>query len=101
MLGNFLSVLTNAAMAEELLAGIGDTAIVDRVREAAIANAVTPGTYVAATVRHLIDHGGEDIWLDLLGKMTNSPQPGVAALQVILARAFPEPMKPRPPGVPS
>ena len=101
MLGNFLGGLTNEAAAEELLAGIGDQAMVGRVQEAAIANAVTPGAYVAATVRHLIDHGGDDIWLDLLGKMSNSPQPGVAALQVILSRAFPEPVKLRPPAVPS
>ncbi|MDR3524999.1 MAG: hypothetical protein P4L66_12970 [Acetobacteraceae bacterium] len=97
MLGNFLDALTDSAAAEELLTTIGDNEMVDRVREAASANSVTPGTYVAATIRHLLDHGGEDIWLDLLGKMANSPQPGAAALQIILARAFPQSVKLRAP----
>ncbi|CAN5327981.1 hypothetical protein BH10PSE7_BH10PSE7_31820 [soil metagenome] len=89
MLGNILGGLTNAAAAEDLLAAIGDEDLLERVKSAAIENAVTPGTYVAAAVRHLLDHGGEEIWLDLIGKMANSPQPGVAALQAILAHAFP------------
>lgn len=89
MLGNILGGLTNAAAAEELLSAIADDALLERVEHAAEENCVTPGTYVAATVRHLLDHGSEEIWLDLVGKMANSPQPGAAALRAILARAFP------------
>ena len=59
-----------------------------RVKSAASENAVSPGTYVAATVRHLLDHGNEETWLDLIGTMATSPQPGAAALQSILSRAF-------------
>ena len=88
MLGKILGGLTNAAAAEELLAAIADEALLERVKTAADENDVTPGTYVAATVRHLLDHGSEEIWLDLVGKMANSPQPGAAALQAILLRAF-------------
>jgi hypothetical protein len=100
MLGNILRGLTNATTAEELLAAIADEALLDRVKTAADENDVTPGAYVAATVRHLLDHGSEEIWLDLVSKMANSPQPGAAALQAILLRAFPAPvartpMKPR------
>jgi hypothetical protein len=103
MLGNILGGLTNAAAAEELLAAIADEALLERVKAAADGNDVTPGTFVAATVRHLLDHGSEEIWLDMVGKMANSPQPGAAALQAILVRAFPAPtpmplrtpMKPR------
>jgi hypothetical protein len=100
MLGNILGGLTNAAAAEEILAVIGDEALLDRVKAAAGENQVTPGTYVAATVRHLLDHGSEEIWLDLVGKMANSAQPGAAALQAILARAFPAPVPLRSPGKP-
>ena len=89
MLGNILGGLTNAAVAEELLAVIADEDLLKRVRVAADESSVTSGTYVAATVRHLLDHGSEEIWLDLVSKMANSPQPGAAALQAILARAFP------------
>jgi hypothetical protein len=97
MLGNILGGLTNAAAAEECLAAIADEALLERVRIAADENDVTPGTYVAATVRHLLEHGSEEIWLDLVGKMANSPQPGAAALQAILSRAFPAPAKIRTP----
>lgn len=89
MLGNILGGLTNAGAAEELLAAIADEALLKRVKDAAEENGVTSGTYVSATVRHLLDHGSEEIWLDLVGKMANSPQPGAAALQAILTRAFP------------
>jgi hypothetical protein len=93
MLGDILGGLTNAVAAAEVLAAIGDEALLDRVTIAARENQVTPGTYVAATVRHLLDHAGEEIWLDLIGKMANSPQPGAAALQAILAHAFPAPAR--------
>lgn len=89
MLGHILGGLTNPAVAQELLATLADEALLMRVRSAAGEHAVTPGTYVAATVRQLLDHGSEEIWLDLVGKMAHSPQPGAAALQAILARAFP------------
>ena len=89
MLGSILTRLTNAETAEALLAAIGDEALLKRVASAAAENAVSPGTYAAATVRHLLDHGSEEVWLDLVGRMADSPRPGVAALQSILTRAFP------------
>ncbi|MDB5595091.1 MAG: uncharacterized protein JWM36_2052 [Hyphomicrobiales bacterium] len=92
MLGNILGGLTKAAAAEQFLAAIGDEALLERVKRVAEENNVSPGTYVAATVRHLLDHGDEEVWLDLVGKMANSPQPGAAALRAILARAFPAPV---------
>ncbi len=91
MLGNILGGLTNATVAEELLSVIADEALLQRVKTEADKNSVSAGAYVAATVRHLLDHGSEEIWLDLVGRMANSPQPGTAALQAILARAFPAP----------
>ncbi len=89
MLGNILGGLTNPSAAEEVLAAIGDKALLERVKSAAATAGVGPGTFVASTVRHLIDHASDDVWLDLVGKMANSPRPGVVALQALLARAFP------------
>ncbi len=89
MLGTVLRRLTDATLAEELLTAIGDEALPRRVENAAREAGVSPGVYVAAAVRHLLDHGGEEVWLDLIGRMANSPRPGVAALQAILAWAFP------------
>ena len=91
MLGTILGALTDPARAEELLAAIGDAAMLARVREAAAASGIAPGAYAAATVRHLIEHGSEEIWLGLVGRMANSPQPGAAALEAMLAHAFPAP----------
>ena len=95
MLGTVLSRLTDPASAEEFLGATADEAMLERVKVAAHAGGVTPGIYVAATIRHLLDHGSEEVWLDLVGRMTASPQPGAAALQTILARALPVPAVPR------
>ncbi len=88
MLGTILGGLTNEAMAEEVLSAIGDKTVLAQVHQGAAASGVSTGAFVAATVRHLLDHGDEEVWLDLLRKMAGSPQPGAAALQAILERAF-------------
>ena len=92
MLGNILGALTDAASAEEALAAIGDPGVVDRVRQGAAAEGVGVGAFVASTVRQMLDYAEEDVWLDLLGRMSDSSRPGVAALEAMLARAFPEPI---------
>ncbi|HUZ65483.1 MAG TPA: hypothetical protein VMU82_17400 [Acetobacteraceae bacterium] len=92
MLGDILGALTDAISAEAALAAVGDPAVVARVRRDAAAEGIGVGTFVACTVRHILDHAGEEVWLDLLGRMSGSPRPGVAALEVMLARAFPQPV---------
>ncbi len=87
MLGHILGALTNPVSAEEAAAAVGDPGVVARVRQDAAAKGVGP--LVACAVRHSLDHAGEDVWLALLGRMSGSPHPGVAALEVMLARAFP------------
>ena len=91
MLGNILSALTDATSAEEALGAIGDTGVIERVRRVAAAEGVGVGDFVASTVRQMLDYAEEDVWLDLLGRMSGSPRPGIAALEAMLARAFPEP----------
>jgi hypothetical protein len=91
MLGNILGALTDATSAEQALAAIGDPGVVARVRLGAAAEGVGVGAFVASTVRQMLDYAEEDVWLDLLGRMSGSPRPGVAALEALLARAFPEP----------
>ena len=95
MLGNILGALTDAASAEEALAAIDDPGVVERVRRGAAAEGVGVGAFVASTVRQMLDYAEEDVWLDLLGRMSGSPRPGVAALEAMLARAFPEPIADR------
>jgi|SoiMethySBSTD1v2_1073268.scaffolds.fasta_scaffold2679392_2 hypothetical protein len=89
MLGHLLQALSDPDNAEAALARIGTQEIRHRVERAAAAQSVPVGTMVAHKVRHLVDHGGEDIWVDAIGAMSGSPQPGVAAIHRLLDRAFP------------
>jgi hypothetical protein len=91
MLGDILRELTDATSAENMLAAIGRPDIVARVQQDASAEGVAAGAFVAAEVRHMLDHAGEEVWLELLGRMSGSPEPGVAALEAMLSRAFPDP----------
>ena len=89
MLGDILRSLTNETAAEEALSAVADPALLTRVRAEAASHNVSPGAFAAAAIRHQLDHAGEEVWLDLIGRMSRSPQPGVAALTAILAHAFP------------
>jgi hypothetical protein len=89
MLGHLLQALSDPDGAEAVLARVGTQEIRERVERAAAAQSVPVGTMVAHKVRHLVDHGGEDIWVDAIGAMSGSPQPGVAAIHRLLDRAFP------------
>lgn len=89
MLGDVLNGLTDAASAEAILAAVGSPAVVEQARQDAAAEGIALGALVALKVRRMLDHAGEDVWLDLLGRMSNSPQPGAAVLEAILSRAFP------------
>lgn len=89
MLGDIIGALTNATSAEEAIAAIGKPDLLARVRAASEADGIAIGPLVAAKVRHVVEHGDEDIWLDLVGVMAGSPQPGAAAVERMLAYAFP------------
>jgi len=93
MLGEIVGGLTNAALAEGVITAIGKPEILQRVRAASEADGVSIGTLVASKVRHVVEHGGEDIWVDLIGVMSGSPQPGAAAVERMLAYAFPDPVR--------
>lgn len=93
MLGDVVAALTDSGSASEVVAAICPPAILGRIESAAAREAVPVGDLVAARVRHVIDHGGEDIWLDLVGVMAGSPEPGVAAVERMLAYAFPDPVR--------
>jgi hypothetical protein len=95
MLGRILNGLTDAASAEEFLAGFCGPDVMERVRQDAATEGIAPGALVAAKVRHMLDHAGEEMWLDLLGRMTGAPRPGVTALETMVARVFPGPVAPR------
>lgn len=95
MLGDILGGLVNEATAADVLAAIAPPEIRERIARIAAADGATVGALVASRVRHLIDHGGEEVWLDLLGAMSGSQQPGAAAVERVLSRAFPAPAEVR------
>lgn len=95
MLGDILGGLANPALAEGLLDVVAEAPARERISAAAAAEGVAVGELVAARVRRLLDHGSEDIWLDLVGVMASSPQPAAAAVERVLARAFPDPVRVR------
>ena len=88
MLGTILRNLTNPAEAEAALCALGNEEVVERVRRNAQAEGTTAGIFIARAVRHVLDHGGEELWLDLLGVMARTPEPGAAALGVICGSAW-------------
>lgn len=95
MLGQILQSLTDATQAEAVLAVVASPAIRERIEHAAAAAGIGIGSLICGTLRHLLDHGGEALWLDLLGAMANTPDPGSVAVNRILAHAFPEPARVR------
>ena len=101
MLGEILRGLTDAAQAEEVLSIVGRPEMRARIAQMAAADDVALGALVASKVRHLVEHGDEEVWLDLVGAMANAPQPAAAAVERILARAFPDPVRVRVTRVPS
>ena len=95
MVGDILGGLTDVTTAEAVVAEVANPAIMQRIRTAAGAEGTPVGDFVASKVRHLVEHGAEDLWLDLLGVMSGSPQPGVAAVERMIAYAFPDPVRVR------
>jgi hypothetical protein len=95
MLGHVIEGLTDAATAEAVASSVAAPEILARIRAAAEASDLPVGAVVADKVRHVVEHGGEDIWLDLLSRMAGSPQPGAAAVERVLAYAFPDPVRVR------
>ena len=95
MLGNIINGLTDAATAEAVATSVARPEILARIRNSAEASATPAGVVIAAKVRHVIEHGDESTWLDLLSLMSGSAQPGVAAIERVLAYAFPDPVRVR------
>ena len=88
MLGVILSKLTDPNEAEAALVALNDETIVSRLRACAEAENTTIGAFTARAVRRVLDRASEEIWLDLLGKMARTPEPGAAALAVILGQTL-------------
>jgi uncharacterized protein len=92
MLGVILKGLTDTASAEGIPTAFGSPGVLERARRDAATAGGAVGGHMAAEIRQALDHANEDIWLDLLGRMSGSPQPGGAASETTLDYAFPDPI---------
>lgn len=88
MLGTLLARLGEPGEVEAVLVEAGDLPLLGRLREEAAARAITPGELAAGAVRHFMDRADDEAWLSLVGRMTRSPDPALAAIHTILASAL-------------
>ena len=95
MLGEILQCLTDPATAGDVLPVVARATMLDRIEQLSGSEGVEVGELVATRIRQLVDHGSEEVWLDLLGVTSGSPQPAAAVVERILARAFPDPVRVR------
>ncbi len=89
-LGEILQRLTDPETAEALVTAVARPEIQERIVRAASDAGVSTGALVASRLRRAIEHGGEELWLNLLSAMAASPRPGAIAVERLLAQSFPQ-----------
>lgn len=88
MLGTLVTRLGEPGVAEATLLEAGDITLLARLQETARAEGVNLATFASRSVRHFLDHAGEEDWLQLMGVMGRSQEPGLVALRTILESAL-------------
>ncbi|HQT64032.1 MAG: hypothetical protein B7Z75_13960 [Acidocella sp. 20-57-95] len=88
MLGMILSKLADPSQAEAALAALNDETILAQIKARAEGENTTVGEFTSRAVSRVLNQASEEIWLDLLGKMAGTPEPGTAALAVILGHVL-------------
>ncbi|EKE78972.1 hypothetical protein [Oceanibaculum indicum] len=87
MFGDLIQHLHRPDVAAAALALLPDPELARRVEAAAEAAGLDTPDYVAALVCGFMDHADDDRWLQIVGVMGKSPDPGLAALEAILRQA--------------
>ena len=85
MLGAIIDRLEDPQVVAALLRALGDVELPARLPNDAEQAAET----VAAAVRGFLDTASDDHWVQLIGIMSRAPDPALAALRAILAKALP------------
>jgi hypothetical protein len=75
LLGDILADFSDDAKAEEILFGIGDIALIVRLRELADASGETVGEYANCAVQRYAAEAGHEEWLTLFGVLARSADP--------------------------
>lgn len=87
MLGDILGRLQEKGTAAALLLGRGDLALLADVNQAAARLHLPPDAFVSLAVRRFAERADDEAWLQLVGVMGRSADPGGEALAAILRRA--------------
>lgn len=88
LLGDVLARLDDETFATETLLGLGDLALVTRVREQAAANGQTLGDYAAGAVQQMGAHLPDDGWVTLIGALSRTDDPAGVCLKHALVFAL-------------
>ncbi len=87
LLGDILRKFSDDAVATEYLLGLGDIALVARLRELARAEGETLGEYASAAVQRYTSQASDEEWLTLLGLISRTDDPAGACLRRALEHA--------------
>lgn len=94
MFGDLIAHLHRPEVAAAALDSLPDPDLVSRVEAAAEAAGLETPDFVAALVRGFMDHADDDRWLQMVGVMGRSEEPGLAALEAILRQGVESPSSP-------
>ena len=84
LLGDLLARFDDEGIATEAVLGLGDLALIAKLRAAAEAHGMTLGAYIAAAVRRYAGEASDEEWVSLMGALGRAQDPGM----VWLRRAF-------------
>lgn len=84
MFGELIAQLDRPEIAAEALAVLQDNELESTIRRYAAANDIAVADCMAGIVKSFLDQANDDAWLQLVGIMGRSEDPGLAALGAIL-----------------
>jgi hypothetical protein len=88
LLGDLIASLDDAYVAEEVLMGLGDLALMRRASDAARENDLDLGASVSIAVRRYLNRAPPDEWTSLMSAMERSDNPASVLLKRALAIAL-------------
>lgn len=90
MFGALLASLDNPRTVERLIDALGVEGLAERLENAAAAEAMEPASHFATIVRSFMETASDDHFVQLIGIMNRSEDPGLAAVRAILNKVLPE-----------
>src|SRR5688572_15151401 len=88
LLGDLIAGLDNEYVAEEVLMGLEDLALIRRANDAAREDDLDVGSFVSIAVRRYLNQAPPDEWTTLMSAMERSGDPASVLLKRALASAL-------------